>query len=425
MTIVELLPLFLQSMWATTLQLAPWLLLGSAVAGVLHGVLPKDFIRRQLTGRFGVVKAVALGVPLPLCSCGVIPAGLGLRRDGASRGSAIAFLTSTPQTGVDSILVSASFLGWPFALFKVGAAVVSGLIGGWLVDATDANASIGVPEDEPQRHREACNPEPDATRVDLRDSLALAPRLQGLLEHTIEILRSVWRWWLLGGVLSAIINVLVPEAWLHNLGSLGAWGAGLAALAVSLPLYVCATASVPIAAALVAGGMPTGAALVFLMAGPATNVATLGAVVQGFGRRALAIYLLNLVVISLLAGVLFDSLLETPVEQALAHSHAPGPLALASAVLLIGLALNFALSDLRRGWSNSAQRESGENLVEIFVQGMTCSGCQGTVERSLRTVAGVRALEVSLEPGRVRVAGSMSAEAVVAAIEGAGYGVQR
>ena len=108
---------FLNAMWQVTVELAPWLLLGSLVAGVLHVVLPPGFVHRRLRGRGGVVKAVLLGVPLPLCSCGVIPAGLGLKRDGASNGAAIGFLASTPQTGVDSVLVSASFLGWPFAVF--------------------------------------------------------------------------------------------------------------------------------------------------------------------------------------------------------------------------------------------------------------------------------------------------------------------
>ena len=104
---------FLGNFWAVLLELAPWLLLGGLVAGLLHVLLPRDYVRRVLRGRGGVLKAVALGVPLPLCSCGVIPAGLGLKRDGASNGASVGFLVSTPQTGVDSILVSASFLGWP------------------------------------------------------------------------------------------------------------------------------------------------------------------------------------------------------------------------------------------------------------------------------------------------------------------------
>ena len=125
----------IDAIWNILLELAPWLLLGAVVAGALHVILPANWMQRHLTGRGGVLKAVLVGIPLPLCSCGVIPVGLGLKRDGASNGAAVGFLISTPQTGVDSILVSASFLGWPFALFKVFAALVTGLIGGTLADA--------------------------------------------------------------------------------------------------------------------------------------------------------------------------------------------------------------------------------------------------------------------------------------------------
>ena len=125
----------LAAMWEVTLQLAPWLLLGAGVAGLLHGLLPPGFVHRQLSGRAGVAKAVLVGVPLPLCSCGVIPTGLGLKKDGASDGASVGFLVSTPQTGVDSMLVAGAFLGWPCALFKVAAAAVTGLAAGWLTDA--------------------------------------------------------------------------------------------------------------------------------------------------------------------------------------------------------------------------------------------------------------------------------------------------
>ncbi|MCA9710868.1 MAG: permease, partial [Myxococcales bacterium] len=249
----------LHAMGSVMLALAPWLLLGAAVAGLLHVLLPEGFVHRHFAGRGGVVKAVALGVPLPLCSCGVIPAGLGLRRDGASPGASVGFLISTPQTGVDSMLVSASFLGWPFALLKVGAAVVTGVVGGWLTDAVHA--------------------QPEATAPGGSSGAAAMDRsLRGAVAHGLDVLRTIWRWVLVGVVASAAIEVLVPPRVFAMLTGAGEVWALLTVLALSLPLYVCATASVPIAAALVAGGFPPGAALVFLMAGPATNVATLGAV---------------------------------------------------------------------------------------------------------------------------------------------------
>ena len=403
---------FGSALWATMLELAPWLLIGSVAAGILHGVLPRNFVRRQLRGSGGVFKAVALGVPLPLCSCGVIPAGIGLRRDGASRGAAIGFLTATPQTGVDSILVSASFLGWPFAIFKVGAALVSGLASGWAVDAATA--------DDTEPEHDAAHGLGTATH-----SVTLIDRTRLMVDHALEILRSVWRWLVFGVFLSAAIQVFIPDAWLQGLGSLGALGAGLAALAVSLPLYICATASVPIAAALVAGGMPAGAALVFLMAGPATNVATVGAVFQSFGGRALSIYLGTLIVASLGAGVLFEQLVPNVTSQVGTHHHETSLWALLATFSLIALLLWFAADDLRSMLTKRAATDhhshSGAPRLDLRVQGMTCNGCTSSVERALKRVPGVATVDVQLDSGCALITGTVSQDAAVQAIEQAGF----
>jgi hypothetical protein len=338
---------FPTAVWGILLELAPSLLLGTVVAGLLHVVLPQRLVRDQLTGPWGVVKASLLGVPMPLCSCGVIPAGLGLRKDGASEGATIAFFISTPQIAVDSILVSASFLGWPFALFKVGAAMTTGVLGGWLTDALGRGRGT--------------EPAPEELETD-----APGKTWRAMLEHGLSILRRIWGWVVAGVLVSAAIELWVPDAWLAGLGRLGSFGAIGAALLVSLPLYVCATASVPIAAALVAGGMPAGAALVFLMAGPATNLAEIGAVYRGFGLRTSAIYLLTLVVGSVGAALLFDGLLlGTRVATAPADDAAPW-WAVASAVLLIGLLAVFALGSLRRrlgARSAASAREAGYTPV--------------------------------------------------------------
>ena len=403
-----------QAAWDTTLELAPWLLVGCAVAGILHGLLPKDFIRRHLQGGGGVLKAVTLGVPLPLCSCGVIPAGLGLRRDGASRGAAIGFLTSTPQTGVDSILVSASFLGWPFALFKVAAALASGLFGGWMVDRF-----VDHPESSPG---EGVSNTPPATHSTPHD-LGWGARLGAMVEHAVEILQSIWRWLVFGVALSAVITVLVPDAWLQSLGGLGALGAGLAALAISLPLYVCATASVPIAAALVAGGMPTGAALVFLMAGPATNVATIGAVLGGFGRRALGIYLGTLIVFSLGAGMLFERVVPSSVTEVASHRHAAGPIAILSAVVMIAMFLWFAAQEFRSFLRDRAPHPSVEqgSSLAVAIDGMTCGGCANKVRTRLMALPGAEDVEVELDPGRATIRGPVQVDDAIAAVRAAGY----
>ena len=393
----------LQAMWGISLELAPWLLLGTAVAGVLHVALPRGFVHRQLGGRLGVVKAVGLGVPLPLCSCGVIPAGLGLRRDGASSGATVGFLISTPQTGVDSILVSASFLGWPFALFKLLSAAVTGLVGGWIADATE-DAGAQVVDADP-----APNSGPERPR-----------NLKAALAHGLDVLRSIWRWIVFGVVVSAAIETLVPDDFFASLADRGALLPMLASLAVSLPLYVCATASVPIAASLVAGGLPGGAALVFLMAGPATNVATIGAIHRALGRRALSVYLATIIGGSLLSGWLFDSILAA---DAVAASHVHGEQkwwAVASAVALLAAIGWFAVEDLGR-FATRFGAESARGRFEVAVDGMTCNNCVSRLEKALRALDGVTSATVILEPGRAIVRGTIPEAAVLAAVEGEGF----
>ncbi len=413
---------FGQATWSVLTELAPWLLFGALLAALLYGLVPRSLIERQLTGYRGAIKAVIFGVPLPLCSCGVIPAGLGLKRSGAGNGAAMGFLISTPQTGVDSILVSASFLGWPFALFKVAAAAVTGVLGGFWAEGTRLGDR---PDDD-----EAAGLSADGTGVATADfsDLQLAAKLRAMLDHGVELLRSIWRWIAVGVLASAAIEVLLPQqAWL-DLAALGAFGAAAAALVVSLPLYVCATASVPIAAALVANGLPLGAALVFLMAGPATNVATVGAIYRGFGRRATAIYLATVIAGSIGFALLFEWLVGGATLTGLhAHDHQVPWWAAASAWALLLLFTWF----IHQEWTGWRQRRAAERrlrreasdteAVEIPVAGMTCNRCATTVETALLAEPGVESARVDLARGRATVWGRAPKTALETAVESAGF----
>jgi len=398
--------------WRVLLELAPSLLLGLLIAGLLHVFLPADWIRRRLARRgFGsVLRAVLIGVPLPLCSCGVVPAAIALRRDGASAGAATGFLIATPQTGVDSILVSASFLGWPFALFKIVAAFVTGLVGGVLVDATTSRAE---PAPAPAA---SCAP------------VAPGRRWLEVPRYAVgELLAMIDVWIVLGVAISALLTVFLPPGALAG----EAWATGLlgmlVVLLVALPLYVCAVGSVPIAAALVAAGMPLGTALVFLMAGPASNVATIGAIARAFGRRVVIIYVAVVSGMSLLLGWAFDSVLPADLgrhAQHIAHHDSASPLAIGSAVLLVALLAwligRRLVTSVRRHLA-STRRGTG---VELVVIGMSCGNCVAHVERALRAVAGVEAVAIDLASGRVTVSGRATAAALTRAIEDAGYAVE-
>jgi uncharacterized membrane protein YraQ (UPF0718 family)/copper chaperone CopZ len=393
---------WLAAMWGVTLELAPWLLVGAALAAVLHVILPPGLIRRQLRGTAGVLKAVAIGVPLPLCSCGVIPAGLGLKKDGASDGAAVGFLISTPQTGVDSILVSASFLGWPFALFKVASAAILGLVGGLLTHAV---------ADEASSHRGASEVTTDAAR----------PSARAGFEHGVMLLRTIWRWLVFGVIASAALTVFLPPDAFSILARDGGLGAMLLSLVVSIPLYVCATASVPIASALVAGGMPVGAALVFLMAGPATNVATIGAVYRAFGARVLAVYLGTIILGTIVLATVFDAIVGPTAVTSMHHHDHGSPLAVVAALILITAIAWFAFDDLRALAARTRTRRAASSTIDVGVSGMTCQGCVRKLEKRLTETPGVDAAEVQLPPGRAVVSGRISRGQVEDVIRAAGF----
>jgi len=408
----------LTASWNIILELAPWLLLGMVIAGLLHGLLPKDFSKRQLRGNSGVIKAVGLGVPLPLCSCGVIPAGLGLKKDGASDGASMAFLISTPQTGVDSILVSSSFLGWPFAFFKLVSAALMGLVGGWITQG------FGGPS--PQLEEE-----PVAHGSDQRG-------LSDMLAHGLDLIRTIWGWLLFGILASAAITLYVPNSVFEGIEAQGTIVACFAVLAISLPLYVCATASVPMAAAMVAGGMPPGAALVFLMAGPASNMATMGAVYKGFGGRNLAIYLGTIGFGSIGLALAFEQLIDPESvrsvltaagmdgmqnDAGLAMTHSSAWWEFASGVVLVGLLVLFAFEDSLRVIRKNKMQSSTESRIVFPVGGMTCGGCSGRVEKALLAVDGVQSVVVDLDPGQATVVGPVSETTLKAAVTDIGFTV--
>ncbi len=397
-----------EAIWNIWLELAPWLLLGAMVAGLMHVVVPTGWLRRHLSGRMGVVKAVLVGVPLPLCSCGVIPVGLGLRNEGASRGASVGFLISTPQTGVDSILVSVSFLGWPFGILKVVVALVTGLVGGVVANIVEA-------DDEQSANTASSNPvpSPDATS-----------QLQAFVDQSLDVVHSIWGWLVIGVVISAVITNVVPPNSLSEVGALTGIGALLVTLVISLPLYVCATASVPIAAALVDSGLPPGAALVFLMAGPATNVATLGAVYRTLGRRSLVVYLTTIIVGSVAAGLAFNHVIDTSVTLHHVHDHVSW-WRIASGAALAAMIVWFAISDaLRFARKRNAGRLNDDNSITLHVDGMTCDGCAARLERVLETSKGIEQADASFAESRVTVFGTDSHDAVAEAVQAAGFSVR-
>jgi uncharacterized membrane protein YraQ (UPF0718 family) len=329
-------------------DMSPYLLFGFMIAGLLHVFISLDVIARHLgkDSVGSVIKAVILGIPLPLCSCGVIPAAVTLKKKGASKGSVISFLIATPITGVDSILATYSLMGPLFTLGRIIAASATALITGVL-------ANVFIPRDYHKHGVEegfdekcpTCNPEEEEAK-----SVHKGWKIREYFRYTFyELMDDIWKWLIIGTLIGGLIAYLVPDTFIQKyLGS--GWQAMLVMLVVGIPMYVCATGSIPIAAALMLKGMSPGAALVFLLAGPATNAVTITVVSKELGKAATALYVLCVAAMSILSGVLFDLVwnymgLKAPSILA-PMQMLPGWAELGATILLAGLIIFVALHGL-------------------------------------------------------------------------------
>lgn len=293
--------------WAVLNEMAPYLLFGFLVAGLLSLVLSPDAISRHLggTGLRTILRAAFWGVPMPLCSCSVIPVAVSLRRHGAGRGATTAFLLSTPQTGVDSVLVTYSLLGPLFAIFRPLAAFATGLLGGALVEAFGGSS-----------HEASGAAVCEADTCCFR-AVGMRRLLSALRYGFVTLPRDIARELIVGLLIAGALAVWLPEDLFAETLPPG-FRQMLVMTALGIPIYVCATASVPIAAALMAKGVTPGAAFAFLVAGPATNAATLLTLRKLLGTRVAVIYLLTIICAAWGGGFLLDRLF---VLTGLPHAH--------------------------------------------------------------------------------------------------------
>lgn len=379
---------FLFNLYELALEAAPWLVLGLVIGGLIKAWLPTRFVEAQLNGKgfMPVFKASIIGAPLPLCSCGVIPAALGLRHAGASKPATVSFLVSTPETGVDSVSVSYALLGPFLAIARPIAAIVSAVVSGVLVLLTEradnpapttgtlavaagccgtdtappapdhpaAAASCAETAVQPQSTSHCCEPSDSTSCCDASSDTSNRNRdidgradwagraRAGLNFAFIQLFADILPWLAVGLIFAAAIQTFIPA------DLLATWGSGLPAMLmmalIGVPMYVCATASTPIAAGLIMAGISPGTALVFLMAGPATNISTLGVIGKELGRRPLAAYLSGVILVALIAGSTVDFLIErwrVDVQTQLSHTHiVPDWAAIIALSILVIAAIN-------------------------------------------------------------------------------------
>jgi len=401
--------------------MAPYLLLGFLFAGLLKVFLPAGILNKYMGKKSfrSVLNASLLGIPLPLCSCGVLPAGISLYKNGASKGSSVSFLISTPQTGVDSILVTWSMLGLPLAIIRPIAALFTGLMGGLLTNKID--------KEEPQTIQTKTN----TTIPQQKKSL-------GRVLHYafVEMLMDIAKWLIIGLLIAALISVILPDNFFNDFKLSGFYGM-LIMLVASIPLYVCAISSVPIAAILLMKGISPGALLVFLMAGPATNAATISVVGNNLGKKTLFAYLFSIIAGSLAFGLIMDNWL--PIEWFMPvlglHEHTHGLLPhwfnVASTLLLIGLLLNGYIRSFIVWFKSKKKTANGESIsfavdvpaLIIGVEGMTCPKCKAKVEKGISNLENVTMAIADTETGILKIYGNPPAKEIIRKkIEELGYG---
>ena len=396
-------------------SMSPYLLLGFLIAGVLHAFVPSAIYSRYLagTGLRSVVTAAAFGIPLPLCSCGVLPTAVALRRSGASRAASTSFLIATPQTGVDSIAATYSMMGLPFAILRPVAALVTSLIGGLAVGHWERKGAL----DDVQDH---ANYEFSELPKGLWNKV-----LETLKYGFFDMMQSIGRWLLLGLVIATLITVLLPDNFFSTYARWPLLNMFII-VAVAVPMYVCATGSIPIAAALMLKGMSPGCALVLLMAGPAANVASMFVVNNAFGRKATIVYLLSIIGGAMGFGVIVDywpglrELFVNALPSHVMHHHMDVSwFNTACSIFLLGMIV-VALN--AKYWkSYQIKRNKTNTMKEFKVKGMMCPHCKANVEKGLAALPGVEKVTVDLAKGTALVEGSVPDQLIIDCIEDLGY----
>lgn len=404
---------FIYSLINMLAEMAPYLLLGFLIAGVLYAFVPGNFYRKHLSrpGAWAVIKAALIGVPLPLCSCGVLPTAVSLRRNGASRGASTSFLIATPQTGIDSIAATYSLLGPAFAIIRPVAALVTAFIGGMAVNREDKSSGT------------ACDIEVDT--IDAPASAGIGRRIVDALRYGfVEMIQNIGKWLIIGLVIAAAITVFIPDGFFTFFAEYPLLSM-IAVVIVAVPMYVCSTGSIPIALSLMLKGLSPGAAFVLLMAGPAANFASIIIVSKSLGKKAAAIYLGTIIIGAIAIGLCIDYFMPRdwftmPMVAGHANCHLNvGLFSGICSLVLIALLINALILKYK-----SNKSEKMDNEQTIIVKGMTCGHCKAMVEKNIAKLPGVEAVTVDLASGETHIQGKPEMSAVKEVIEDLGFSMK-
>lgn len=388
-------------MWALCLEMAPFLMLGMFVSGIISIFVDSRFILKHIgSNNFSsILKSTVMGIPIPLCSCGVIPVAATLREAGASKGSTVSFLVSTPQTGIDSIFLTYGMLGPIFAIFRPLAAFISGLFSGMVINHLD---------DDVHHHLKNPNNIPSERKSLLNE--ARSGIKYGFLTLPADIVVPLSQ----GLIIATLIGMFIPPDLIASYFSSSLYILYFLMLAVSLPLYVCATASIPIAVVLMSKGIPAGAVFVFLMAGPATNASSIAVIKNILGTRTLYQYLALISLTAIVFGAILDFFFTIilPGMENISHVHGnDSPFSIFLTIIFLLILANSYRYSIRGSNQENEEVDSSldqlvENKISLKVGGMTCSHCKESVENAVKSCEGVQNVSVDLLTGMVEVGGS-------------------
>ena len=352
---------FFEALWQLSLAMAPYILFGLLFAGILHELVPDSIVTKHLgkDNISSVVKSTVFGIPLPVCSCGVIPLATSIKKSGASKGATLSFLISTPITGVDSIMATYGIFGWIFTLYRAVTSMIIAMVAGILTNIFDKEevvevkkpafsamapqASTSFTMNAPKAEEESCGTGTGSCCSSGTAEKKSFSFMAAMKYAFITLLGDIAKPLFWGLILGALITVAIPD----NLAELikdNSWLSYLIVIVIAVPMYVCATASLPIAAGLMLAGVSAGAAFVFLSAGPATNTVTIGVVKKMLGSKSLAIYLGSIIIGSILFGLGLDYIFDASAIDPTSLIHMDekgGIISILSSIVLWGLVLWF------------------------------------------------------------------------------------
>ena len=367
------------------IMMSPYLIMGFMISGILYIYTSKELITKNVgnPGLMSIIKASILGVPMPLCSCGVIPVATSMHKRGATKGATLSFLISTPQTGVDSILLTLNQMGPQFAIIRPIIALITGIIGGFIGEKFTENDL-------------EYNSKSNYTHGNKKF-------IDGIKYAFITLPQDIINPLIKGILISGLIAILVPSDFFASYNINGLMAMILIGI-TSVPIYVCATASVPIAMVLISKGLDPGAAFVFLMAGPATNAATISVIMNSLGKKIVYIYIAVIFISAIIFGTLINLFLDpASIPNHSGHNHSHN--------LIWDWFSNISIyMMLAITWYSLLKKERKMKLdnnadLTLIIKGMTCNHCKKTATEAIESCNGVENVNIDLETGKTFIFG--------------------